>query len=291
MKKRILCILMLLAMLLCGFGPYEDGAQRVFDQADLLSGTQESMLQDEIQEVIDALSMDVIVVTTYDAQGKSAMAYADDFYDQSGFGYGSSYGPGILFLIDMDNREIYLSTAGEAIVQFTDREIEKMLDEIYYWMAEGEYYDACLEFVRQVEEYGDNWDTAPNGYYDASTDTFVEYTPEEIQALRRQAAIAHVLSPGSILSKLAISMLIGAVVVLIMCIRVNANSAPNGRVYMKAGSEQIRQRYDHKTNTTVTKRHIPRNNNTGSRSGGGGGGSSVHHSSAGRSHGGGGRKF
>ena len=161
-------------------------------------------------------------------------------------------------------------------------------------MAEGRWYDACMEFVKQVNEYADNEETAQNGYFDEETGAFVEYTEDELRNVRRKAAIARILSPGSILSKLGIAMIIGAVGVLIMRINVNRNTVPTGRVYMKPGSDQIRQRYDHKTNTTVTKRHIPRNNNTGgTRSSGGSsrGFSSSHSSSAGRSHGGGGRKF
>ncbi len=290
----VICLTLLCSLLLCGYGSYTEGAQRVFDDADLLSESEEQVIQEEIEKRIEKLSLDIIVVTTDDAYGKSAEAYADDYYDEHGFGYGDSYGPGILCLIDMDNREVHLSTAGQAIAQFTDWEINQMLDEIYYWLAEGRWYDACVAFVEQVDEYADNDETAQNGYYDKDTDTFVEYTEAELKAIRRKAAIAQILSPGSILSKLGIAMVIGAVSVLIMCINVNRNKVPGGRVYMKAGSDQIRQRYDHKTNTTVTKRHIPRNNtSSGTRSGGGSGvgHSSVHRSSSGRSHGGGGRKF
>ena len=294
-KKNIItviCVTLLCSLLLCGYGTYKEGDQRVFDDAELLDELEEQTVQEEIEKTIEKLSMDIIVVTIDDAYGKSAMAYADDYYDEHGFGYGDSYGPGILFLIDMDNREIYLSTAGQAIAQFTDGEIDQMLDSIYYWMAEGRWYDACMEFVYQVDEYADNEELDQNGYYDKDTDTFVEYTEDELKAIRRKEAMERILSPGSILGKLGIAMVIGAVSVLIMRINVNRNTVPGGRVYMKAGSDQIRQRYDHKTNTTVTKRHIPRNNtSSGTRSGGGGGHSSVHRSSAGRSHGGGGRKF
>ena len=289
----MICLTLLCALMLCGFGSYQEGAQRVFDEADLLSETEEKVIQQEIEARIQKLSMDIIVVTIDDAYGKSAMNYADDYYDEHGFGYGDSYGPGILFLLDMDNRELYISTAGEAISKFTDGEIDQMLDEIYYWASEGSWYDACMEFVEQVDQYADNEEIAQNGYYDKDTDTFVEYTEEELRALRRKEAMARILSPGSILSKMGLAMIIGAVAVLIMRINVNRNTVPGGRVYMKAGSDRILQQFDHKTNTTVTKRHIPRNNtSSGTRSGGGGGGhSSVHRSSSGRSHGGGGRKF
>lgn len=290
----LLIMTLLASLLLCGFGSYQEGAQRVYDDADLLTEAEEEQLQQAIESRINKCSLDIIVVTTNDAQGKSAMAYADDFYDEHEFGYGDTYGPGVLFLIDMDNREFYISTAGQAIADFTDGEIDQMLDEIYPWMVDGAYFDACREFLEQVDLHADNDETAQNGYYDKDTDTFVEYTYEELQAQRRKAAMARILSPGGIFGRLLIAMGIGAVGVLIMRINVNRNKIPGGRVYMKPGSEHVYQHYDHKLNTTVSKRHIPRNNNTGgSRSGGGGGGgfSSSHTSSGGRSHGGGGRGF
>ena len=291
---RVMMVLILLcSLLLCGFGSYQEGDQRVFDQAELLSEVEEQVIQQEIETRIEKLEMDIVVVTTSDAMGKSTRDYADDYYDQNGFGYGDSYGPGILFLIDMDNREYYISTAGRAITEFTDDEIDRMLDDIYYWMAEGRWYDACMEFVEQVDVYAYNEEISQDGYYDEATDTFVEYTEAELKAMRRKLAMERILSPASIISKLVIAMVIGAVGVLIMRIRVNRNTTPGGKVYMKPGSERVLQHYDHKINTTVTHRRIPRNNTSGgTRSGGGGGGhTSVHRSSGGRSHGGGGRGF
>lgn len=296
-KKNILtviCLVLLCSLLLCGYGSYTEGAQRVFDDADLLDELEEQTVQEEIDKTVKKMSMDIVVVTIDDAMGKSTMAYADDYYDEHGFGYGDSYGPGLLFLIDMDNREFYISIAGGAINEYSDWEIEQMLDEIEYWMLEGDWYDACMVFVDEAAEYGSNEEKALNGYYDEKTDTFVEYTEEEILAMRRRAAIKQVLSAGSIFGKLVVSMIIGGVGVLILRLFANSNSAPAGKTYLKAGSEKVRQQYDHKTNTTVTRRQIPRNNDSsGTRSSGGGGRShsTVHRSSSGRSHSGGGRKF
>ena len=115
----------------------------------------------------------------------------------------------------------------------------------------------------------------------------MEYTPEELRANRREAALRKTFSAGSILTRLGIGMLIGAAGVGIMVINVRSNKAPGGRVYMKPGSERIRDRRDFKVNTTVTTRHIERNHS----SGGGGSHSGGHTSSGGHSHSGGGRKF
>ncbi len=291
-RKKIIALLLssmlLCSLLLCGYSSEEP---KVFDDADLLTQEEEDDLQQMIVKAAEKTKQDIIIVTTNDTKGKSAGDYADDFYDDHGFGYEEENGSGILLLIAMDIRKIYISTAGNGIEQYTDSEInDVMLENVYQEMVDGDYYDACWSFVYDAEEYGTNDEVAMNGYYDTDKDVFVEYSPEQIRENERNVAMARIFSVGGIMSRLLISMSIGAVAVLIMAIHVNSNKAPGGRAYLKAGGEHIRQRYDHRTHTTMTKRHIPRNNNN-SRSSSGGGSSSSHRSSAGRSHGGGGRSF
>lgn len=288
-------MVLMLSVLLCGYSSLDE---KVFDDADLLSGSEEQKLQEEIADLAEEMSLDIIIVTTDDTRGKSTRNYADDFYDEHRFGYEQDNGSGILFLIDMENREYYISTAGTAMEMFTDRDIENMLDDIFYDMSDGDYYGACREFLDGVKSYGTNSDVAQNGYYDPSKDAFVEYTPEEYKAQeaerlarQRKENISRILSPGGIVKRLLMAMAIGAVGVGVMVINVRSQKAPGGRVYMKPGSERIRDRYDRRVNTTVTTRHIPKNNGGGGSRSGGGGHTSSHTSSGGHSHGGGGRKF
>lgn len=291
MRRICAVLLLLMAICLCGYSELDP---KIFDDAKLLSAAEEETLQQEIVEVAKKLSLDVIIVTTDDAQGKSAERYADDFYDDHAFGYEKDNGSGILLLIDMDNREAYISTAGVAMEMYTDRDVYDMLDyEIMTYLADGNYYRACHAFVACLEEYGTNAEVATNGYYDAEKDAFVEYTKEELSASRREEALKQVFSAGNILTRLGIGMLIGAAGVGLMVLNVRKSKAPGGRVYMKPGSERIRDRQDYRVNTTVTTRRIQRS--SGSSGGGGGrsssGHTSSHRSGSGRSHGGGGRKF
>ena len=97
----------------------------VYDDAGLLTETQIEELNTQITAMKEKTGWDIFAVTTSDAQGKSAMAYADDFYD----GLTTEDSDGILVLIDMDNREIYLSTCGKAIRYLTDSRIDSILDD------------------------------------------------------------------------------------------------------------------------------------------------------------------
>ncbi len=51
---------------------------------------------------------------------------------------------GILLSIDMDNREIYVSTTGYAMKVLTDARVEKVLDAAYDSVADGNYAEGAL---------------------------------------------------------------------------------------------------------------------------------------------------
>ena len=97
---------------------------RVFDEAGLFSAEEVQELETRIDEVRDSQDADLAVLTVEDAQGESAESYADDFYDSHGLGVGDD-ASGILLSIDMDNREIYVSTTGYAMKVLTDARVEK----------------------------------------------------------------------------------------------------------------------------------------------------------------------
>lgn len=123
----------------------------VYDHADLLSVQEEEYLENLAAERKEQWNMNFLVVTIDDSEGKSSMEYADDFYDAR-FPEETEE-DGVLYLIDMDNREIYLSTSGKAIRYLTDERIDRILDEAYEYVAESNYYGTFLAFFEETEEY------------------------------------------------------------------------------------------------------------------------------------------
>ena len=106
MKKKLtisLCTALLLCVLFSLPSVFAAGDQRVYDQAGLFTQAEVQELEESVAEHRKSTQMDIVIVTTDDAQGKTSQAYADDFYDYNGFGEGSD-NTGILLLIDMDNR-------------------------------------------------------------------------------------------------------------------------------------------------------------------------------------------
>lgn len=149
---RKLCFLMLLMFV---FAPLTatGASSRVFDAADLLTQDEINQLNNTATTLSNTYNLDIIIVTTDDAEGKTSRAYADDFYDDHDFGVGSN-NDGILFLLDMDNQEVYISAAGLGSQYLTDGRKETVLDLVFdNGLSDGDYYGAIKGFLSGTEDY------------------------------------------------------------------------------------------------------------------------------------------
>ncbi len=282
--RRLFAVLAVAAVLglACGFDSQE---RKVYDDGELLTEAEENELQELLVKTAERTEQDLVIVTTRDNGGKEARDYAVDFYDEHGFGYEKENGSGVLFLIDMDARTFYISTAGTAIEKYTDAEINDTLDAVMPDMRAGDYAGACFTFVSEAERFLTGGETGDNGYYDEKEDRFVEYP-----AAKEEPGWKKAVSPRRLAIVFSISAAVSAFVVLIISWNRKTRMSVNGGTYMKDGGLQFRERSDRFTHTTVVTRQIPKDNG-GSGGGGGRSHSSSHTSSSGRSHGGGGRSF
>ena len=239
----------------------------VYDDANLLSAEETSALQQRAEEFHKSWGMNVLVVTAIDAQGKSSMEYADDFYDARF--PDAAEEDGMLYLIDMDNREIYLSTCGEAIRYMTDQRIHRVLDLVYEEVVEENYANAFWTFFDSTEAYFQQGIAANQYNAEVKIDKKPKITLMEMFIALVAAVVAAGGTMGVIKAKYQLKFE-----------DFHYDAYTDAEVDLAVKS-------DHLVNKLVTHRRIPKNNGNP----GGGGRSSVHHASSGRSHGGGGRKF
>ena len=92
---------------------------RLVDNADLLSNEEEQSLLAQLDEISERQQCDVVIVTVDSLDGKEVVAYADDFYDYNGYGFGQDR-DGVLLLVCMGEREYAISTTGFGIDDLTD---------------------------------------------------------------------------------------------------------------------------------------------------------------------------
>lgn len=149
MKRKIIMMMLLIFMLAF---PSFAAENRVYDYAGLLTAQECAALEQAISEHSDAYSMDVVLVTIADNQGKTSREYADDFYDRGGFGTGAEKS-GVLFLLNMDDREWYISTCGNAITSLSDKNLDQLGNDVAVFLAASDYYRALDKFVQDLPHY------------------------------------------------------------------------------------------------------------------------------------------
>lgn len=255
---------------------------RVYDLAGILDDSREKEFEKALGEYREQYRLDMAVVTTDDAQGKSTEEYADDFYGINGFGVGSDR-DGILFLIDMDNRELTFSTAGKAIRIFTDERIEDMLDGVYEGASRGDYEASVDSFLADAARYCRAGIPGNQHSYDTETgEISVHKSIRWYEALIALGVSGFVAGAACLAVKRQYAMEedAGQLRNLNMAYRSEARFVYNNQT-------------DRLVNKFVTSRVIPRSTSGGGRGGGHStaGRSSTHTSSGGMTHGGGSRKF
>ena len=142
-KKRIISLLFALVLCMSFVIPAlaESELPRVVDDANLLTDSEEKQLLSKLDEISQRQKVDVVVVTVDSLGGKSAMAYADDFYDYNGYGFGTSH-DGVLLLVAMGTRDYWISTTGYGIKAFTDKGIDYISDKFVSYLSDAEYAKA-----------------------------------------------------------------------------------------------------------------------------------------------------
>lgn len=272
-----------------GFTAYAAASEeRVFDHAGLFTEAERENLEQEAARSGKKVGMDLVILTISDAEGKSAQRYADDYYDVNRFGTGRKHS-GVLYLIDMDNREIVLSGLGDMDLYLTDERIGRLLDQLFEEVADGNYAASAELFLEGAAGYVEAG--IPEGQY--------RYDPETGRSeYYRERSIVWYEVVLALAAAGAIALLPCAATANRYQMKAQHRQALNYRLSYRAASAFAFRAVDDKfVNRVVTQRRIPKNTGGGSGSGRGrGGGSSsgrttMHRSSSGRMHSGGSRKF
>lgn len=241
------------------------GKKSVIDDAGLIKASDEKELDKKIKN-IQKDKFDVVILTVRSLDGKSAQDYADDYYDNNDYGFDGEKS-GVLFLVSKGDRKYHISTKGAGIRAFTDYGIGRIKEEIRPYLSDGDYFNACDEFLNITKDF-------VKAYKDGTPyDTDNPYN-EEIDYV-----ILEVIA-------LVIAFVIALISVGIMRLRMNT-AKPKGTAmeYIKKGSFKLTSEKDIFMYSTVTKTAKPKDNDNSA------GGSTTHVSSSGSEHGGGGGSF
>jgi uncharacterized protein len=229
MKKLtsiILCMILVLGLALtANAAEYPP----VFDKAGILSDFDAEFLAERAQEISQLAEIDIVILTVPSLDGKTAMAYADDYFD---YNYGSD---GILLLIDMGSRQWHISTCGAAIEAFADTDLMDMEDGLMRYLPDGRFADAFHQFLSDAEYY-----VSDEGVSDLEASLFIAVPASAVIAL---------------------------IVILIMRFAMNTKRPQrSAESYLISGSENLRRQQDLFLYSNVIKTARPQNNSSGGSS-------------------------
>lgn len=145
-----------------------DQETRVFDYAGLFDAQETARLEEKTMEFREEMKVEAVVLTVADANGQSAQYEADQFYFDHGFSQ-SFHENGVVVLIDLDNRELYLGTYGSMIRILTDERIEDILDDMYDAASQGRYGESAMAGLDGVQKYFEKGIVSNQYNYDVET--------------------------------------------------------------------------------------------------------------------------
>lgn len=251
---------------------------RLVDEAALLSEEEQKDLQSTLDEISERQKADIVVVTVNSMDGKTAMEYADDFYDQNGYGYGDDH-DGALLLVCMETRDWHITTTGFGITAITDAGIESISENFLGDLSNANYEAAFTTFATQCDAFftqaktAEPYDTGflPEDSYETGYDT--------------RSVSKDPFGAGQLLLSFGAAFLIALIAVSVMKSRLKSVRGQYAADdYIKKGSMQLTKQTDLYLYKQVHRVVRPKETTSS-------GGSTTHSSSSGSSHGGGGGKF
>jgi len=257
-KNLILPLLFVLAVMpLFSQGNTRD---RVVDNSGLLNPVEKFDIIYRLDSIAEKYRIDLVIVTENSIGGALPMDYADDFFDNGGYGRGIDR-DGCLFLIVTGTRDYWISTSGRGINVLNSYAFRKLESDALKSLRENNYYAAFVSFL-------DNWEK------------FLV-----LETKNRSYNFFYQWNMVLVIIGWLIALATGSIVVQIWKKEMNtALLKTQADSYMIPGSLNFNAKTDKFLYSVVTKTERPKEDSSS-------GGGRTHTSSSGRTHGGGGGKY
>lgn len=244
--------------------PYVNSKELVYDFATLFTDDEIEHLKEKTHEISLKEKYSIVIVTVFSLGTKTPMEYADDFFDYNDFGK-----DGILLLISIGSRDVYISTSGEGQLLFDNDRVENAISQITPSLSNGFYGTGASKFLTLVDR------AFEKGISDKMSlctinDDLGNYT------CKKPLPLIFIIL-GSILVSFLTTFFITKKYKRI-------KMAKDAQTYLSRDEKDFYEKKDTLINTRTTRTYI-------SSSSSGSSGGSSHSGSSGGSHGGGGGKF
>lgn len=136
---------------------YVDASEKIYDFSNILTEEEKAELKIKINTFIEQTGMDMVFVSTnlpyiYDKQNED---FAADFYDYNDFGINFKNYSGVLLLRNTYESDPYFNVYmfGEAQFYYTYDRAERMLDHIYPYFKNHQYFYGINIFINDYTSY------------------------------------------------------------------------------------------------------------------------------------------
>jgi len=123
--------------------------QRLFDEAELLSASEQVTIQVELDKISRELSADFIIVTKKKLDGTNIQYFANDFFEKNG----NKNGSGAILAISMQERDINFTAFGK-IYDDHKRRLDKIRASIGKHLTAKRYHQSFMHFTELVRPSG-----------------------------------------------------------------------------------------------------------------------------------------
>ena len=145
-KYGILWITVVLSLVLCISVSAENYAPRLWDDADILTESEESILISQLDEISERQMVDIVVHTVWSIGEYSAQDAADNIFENYRYGMGEDRNC-ILLLVSMEYHDWHITTAGYGITAVTDAGIAYIEENMVPYLSDGEYIEAFSAYA------------------------------------------------------------------------------------------------------------------------------------------------
>lgn len=257
----------------------------VIDNADIFTDDEENQLFNAISEIRSTYSFDLVYLTVTDMgyyDSDSVQAYAEDYYDFNGYGYGSNR-DGLIMLLYITgvsgSNKVWISSRGLGETVFNSDYVLNfdygpIYEKVTPILKEGNYGEAAITVSGFVSQYLSDY--INDDYIHGTLFNDDDFVPGSSHYSWRYYARYEGIA------------LVFACVIAFIIVSIGKRKMKTNRIkkeaanYEKPGSMNVTYAAEYFTHSTVSKTPRPKSNSS-SGGGGGGGHSGASHSGGGGS--------
>ncbi|NLP48648.1 MAG: hypothetical protein GX345_06865 [Clostridiales bacterium] len=260
--KKILTFSTVFLALILFFAPVKAAdLPPVNDNAELLSDYKLGHLNQLAQEMGDSYGLDLALMVVEDmGVATNAQQYAQALYEEHGFGRGDDKS-GLLFLLNMQERDWAFHTQGRAEEIFGDFEEEILNDQVLPKLGQEDYYSAFSSFYDELNLCLARWEVEGSDRADK---------PVQTEGDGQNTSDKKMGVAGKIILILVLPLLVAGIVCFTFYQKMKtAHEAKSAHQYLSEEGLILTHKEDRYTHQEQTTRRIERDDSSSSSSSGG----------------------